>query len=69
LHRLQLAKSAQSTKEIIAHGLFISHLEAFNMTNLFDHSVKALNLPMTIMDLFEPLTVMATRARSRPGKE
>jgi hypothetical protein len=31
-------------------------LEALDITHLFDDSMKALDLPMTVMDLFERLT-------------
>jgi len=55
-HRLEFAKSPQSAEEMIANRLLIAHLETLNITNLFDDSMKALDLPMTVMDLFERLT-------------
>jgi hypothetical protein len=41
---------------MIPNGWLIAHLEALNVTHLFDDSMKALDLPMTSMDLFERLT-------------
>jgi hypothetical protein len=55
-HRLKFAKSPQSTEEMIANRLLISHLETLNITILFDHPMKTLDLPMAIMNLFERLT-------------
>jgi hypothetical protein len=52
-HRLELAKGSQGAKDMITDCFSISDVKSFNIANLLDDSVKTLNTPMTIMDLFE----------------
>jgi len=50
---LQLAKSLQGTKEVIANRLFVSNIKSLDVTHLLDDSMKTFNSPMVIMDSLE----------------
>ena len=52
-HCLSLAKSSQCTEKVIANRLFVAHIKSLDIADLLDDTVKALYLPMVVMDELE----------------
>lgn len=53
LHLLQVDVAAQGSKDMVAYRHFATHLECLDMTDLLDHAVILLNLPMLVMQGLE----------------
>lgn len=48
-----MIESTESAKEMITNCPLIKNEKAFNITDLFDDSMKLFNLPITIMKTLE----------------